>query len=259
MSTYHPESKWTAFLMSLAVPGSGQVWLGSWTAVGWWVAVGLLVAAGKALAVLSGWPEAAWLATPGLLALSVASAEHAKRLADVPPVVAGVKLPVIVQCEVTGKRQVKLGLSVEIPLPAAEVWSWVSDLPRFLVIDPFHCHVWHDDTSPNLGTVLHLEHCAFGIRFLRRGRLLKWSPPTAYTFSDLSQRGPRAGFPHVFALHLLPGMHESDATRLTFQVTGLWTSRLILRGLGLWWLRYVMYDHARLLRCHMQFLLAARD
>jgi hypothetical protein len=94
-----------------------------------------------------------------------------------------------------------------------------------------------------------LSHNAFGRRFLRFGRIVAWHDGSGYTFSDMSGRGPRCGFPHVFAVKLSPaGAGAATRTRLTIRVRGRWTSRLAPTWLGRTWVWLVCREHARLLR-----------
>ena len=84
------------------------------------------------------------------------------------------------------------------------LWKQVRDLPRFLTIDPFHDQVTLMRDEPAEGVDLVLSHNAFGRRFLRFGRIVAWQEACGYTFSDLSARGPRTGFPHVFMVQIEP-------------------------------------------------------
>jgi hypothetical protein len=130
----------------------------------------------------------------------------------------------------------------------ATAWRRVSDLPAFLTIDPFHERVVLMRDAPAAGVDLVLWHNAFGRRFARFGRILSWREGCGYTFSDLSPRGPRHGFPHVFAVAVDPLPGRAEQSRLTIAVRGKWTSPLVPAAIGRWWIWLVCREHARLLR-----------
>jgi hypothetical protein len=129
------------------------------------------------------------------------------------------------------------------------MWTQIADLDTFLTIDPFHHKVTLMRPAAAVGVDLVLSHNAFGRRFLRFGRILRWHEGREYAFSDLSSKGVRHGFPHVFFVRIEPPpAHVPDGCRLAITVRGKWTSRTIPKWLGLCWLRYVCSEHARLLR-----------
>ncbi len=185
------------------------------------------------------------------LALSVLSAEHAKRLLELKCERGSVVTSSSVQCIRWKGRNLGILISLDVVCCQAELWSIIHDLPRFLTIDPFHDAVTLMRASPAVGVDLVLSHNAFGRRFLRFGRIVAWQEGSGYTFSDLSPRGPRAGFPHVFIVKLEPIRESTDFTarsRLTIRVRGRWTSRLAPVWLGRLWVWLVCREHARLLR-----------
>ena len=82
----------------------------------------------------------------------------------------------------------------------------------FVTIDPFHSRVIVLGPELRPGVALALEHRAFGLKFLRFGRLLSWREGRGYTFSDLSGRGGARGFfPHVFDFAVEPAATEAGA------------------------------------------------
>jgi hypothetical protein len=246
-------SKWTAFLLSACVPGAGQLAARSWTCVAWFTAAGILVAgwtfAGQ---FLENW--VAWmlpLQVGAGMALCLLSAEHAKRLLEGSrgATRSTIASPV---CDSQSKgRKLDMEFSLDIPHSQADLWNLISDLPSFLTIDPFHDQVTLMRDQPAKGVDLVLSHNAFGRRFLRFGKIIAWREGCGYTFSDLSSRGPKRAFPHVFMIQLQP-LSPADAanplTRLTVQVRGRWTSRVAPAWLGKLWVRLVCREHARLLR-----------
>ncbi len=247
-------SKWTAFLLSACVPGAGQLAARSWTCLPWFAAAGLLAAAwGYAEKILGS--SAAWLFPLQLgagMALCLLSAEHAKRLLEVRPKNGRSCVVTASACRSKSSgRKLDIEISLDVARSAADAWNLISDLPRFLTIDPFHDRVTLMRDRPEVGVDLVLSHNAFGRRFLRFGKIIAWREGNGYTFSDLSPRGPKQGFPHVFMINIEPQPtveSTSPITRLTIHVRGRWTSRLVPVCLGRLWVWLVVREHARLLR-----------
>jgi hypothetical protein len=239
-------SKWTAFILSACVPGAGQLAAGSWTCVGWFLAAGVIVAAGQGtrswylpvstqpLQILAG------------IGVALLSAEHAKRLLE--PRGNAVVRSCCCTCRAK-KRSVDVLIALDVACSREDLWRTVGDLPRFLVLDPFHESITLMRGEPGVGVDLVLHHDSFGLRFSRFGRIIRWQPGYGYAFSDFSGRGPRTGFPHVFLVNLTPLVDDGGCqrTRLTIRVRGRWTSRSIPLWLGRFWIRLVCREHARLL------------
>ena len=104
------------------------------------------------------------------------------------------------------------------------------------------------DTSvgrrPRAGAALAIRHRFLGFGVDRVGRILRWhefdpadARPAGYSFSDLSARGPRHGFPHVFGYSLRPAGRNNDRCRLQVAVRGRWTAPVPrwAAKLWLWW------------------------
>lgn len=157
----------------------------------------------------------------------------------------------------TGGRwpAVALRFHIDLPRPAAEVWPHVADLRRFACHDLFHRRLIVLAPTLRPGAALAIEHAALGVRRMRFGRLLWWREGRGYAFSDLSARGPRHGFPHIFVVEL-DDRGEREC-RLRLSVRGRWTARLVPRPLARLWLRAVMAAHARILRTNLRSLLDA--
>jgi len=244
-------SKWTAFLLSACVPGAGQLAARSWTCVGWFLAAGMLAAA---LSQMSG-PWLFPLQFVAGIALCLVSAEHAKRLMESRSDSAnGVVRASVCKSHSRG-RQIDIAISLDVPRSQEELWKQISDLPHFLTIDPFHDQVTLMRDMPAVGVDLVLSHNAFGWRFLRFGRIIAWREGSGYTFSDLSPRGSKQGFPHVFMIDLQPVATASEnrtttrlLTRLSIRVRGRWTSSISPGWVGRLWVWLVCREHARLLR-----------
>ncbi len=234
--------KWTAFWLSLAVPGAGQLWAGRWSCLAYFgAAAGLMAALPR---------SGSWAA---LAALGLVGAELAKRSVEAERWPDRARSAVVRSRVVdrSGRgRRVALRIELEVARSPAEVWDQMADLTEFVTIDPFHSRVIVLGTELRPGVALALEHRAFGVKFLRFGRLLRWREGRGYTFSDLSGRsGGRGFFPHVFDFAVEPAAPGGPAaTRLTVGIRGKWTSRRLPRRAGLWWFRYVCREHARLLK-----------
>jgi hypothetical protein len=245
-------SKWTAFVLSACVPGAGQLAARSWTCLAWFAAAGLFVAGWTQVGRLveSGW---IWpLQALAGMTFCLLSAEHAKRLLEDRhgKSISSVVAASAVGCKSEG-RKLDLAISLDVARSQGEVWTLISDLPRFLTIDPFHERITLMRDEPAVGVDLVLSHNACGRRFLRFGKIIAWQEGSGYTFSDLSQRGPKTGFPHVFMIKLQPLASPNDKmplTRLSIYVRGRWTSRVVPVWLGRIWVWLVFREHARLLR-----------
>ena len=132
------------------------------------------------------------------------------------------------------RGRVRLEHAVDLPLPAAAAWNELADLERFACLEFFHRSLWIDGGRPRAGAAIRLRHGVPGLAFDRCGRILRWQPGRGWSFSDLSRRGARLGFPHVFDARLTPT--GAASCRLVLRVTGLWTLRLLPRPLALLWL-----------------------
>lgn len=247
-----PRDKWTAFLLSLAVPGVGQLWAGSFTCLAWFVAAGGVAAFWLALADGFDGRALQLLLVGQFLSLAlvgVCSAEHAKRLLELTARPRRRDFGTHVCGMQRRGRAIQVQIVLDVPMSVAELWRRVANLDRFLTIDPFHERVVLMRDAPAAGVNLVLWHNAFGRRFARFGRILSWHEGEGYAFSDLSAGGPRRGFPHIFCVSVLPANDgRGQASRLSIAVRGKWTSRIVPTTIGRWWIWLVCREHARLLR-----------
>jgi hypothetical protein len=245
--------KWTAFWLSLVLPGAGQLAARSWWAAVW-------IAAGVGLGVLLAQRQASGAAMFDPLAifllgtLGLLSAEHAKRLREPRRREGAIASPYRclsrrVVCEPAAGRSLSVRMSLDFPCSAEELWLLVADLPRFLTLDPFHDRVTLQQLPAARGVDLVLSHNAFGWRFLRFGKILAWNAGRGYTVSDLSARDPQVGFPHAFLIRIAPAEPNGSEPRstLTIRVRGRWNSPFIPPYFGRLWVTWVCREHARLL------------
>ena len=207
-------------LLSLSWPGAGHLYARRWIGVIW-----LAVAVANWLS-----PFALTVRALAHVALGGLAARRAYlHLAGGPRPAAPV------DCTLEGGR-VRVRTTIDVAVwPRAALWAYVSDLARFCRADPFHDVVERD------GDTLVLDHCVFGLRFTRIGRVLSWREGESYSFSDLSVRGPGVGFPHAFVVSVADG-------RIDLEVAGRWTARWLPRALSRAWLRAVVRAHVRLIR-----------
>ena len=241
-------SKWSAFLLSLAAPGAGQLYARSLWCVPWLCAAAMLMV----VAALTATPNAGMTSFKVALfvVLALLSAEHAKRLCEVTRTEARKsRFASRISLPPRRRRAVKVRLELDVPYDQQQFWFSVADLPNFLTIDPFHEKVTLMRTEPQAGVDLVLSHNAFGLRFQRFGRILRWEEGRGYAFSDLPRNKFGIGFPHVFFVKIEAADDRGSAlSRLTIEVRGKWTSRWIPATVARWWLYCVCREHARLLR-----------
>lgn len=161
----------------------------------------------------------------------------------------GSVLAIRVSCAPPRGRAVQVRIELDLARSRDDVWREISDLPRFLTVDPFHEQIVLMRKPARAGVDIAIAHRVLGHRFFRFGRILRWREQEHYLFSDLSRHGPKRGFPHVFDVRLTPLTRTlpGPLCRLSIEVRGKWTSRAIPVWLGRHWLRLVCGEHARLL------------
>ncbi len=152
-----------------------------------------------------------------------------------------------VACSLLG-RAVKLRFDLEVPLGRNRLWERISDLETFLCIDPYHSKIIPMRRELKPGVDLALEHRVLAIRLLRFGRLLTWRERQGYSFSDLSARGPKRGFPHIFTVRIEQDRAGSlNWSRLVVEVKGKWTATWLPHWFRRLWLVCTCRRHAYLL------------
>ena len=127
--------------------------------------------------------------------------------------------------------------SIDVPLTPVSVWGQLRDFPRFAAQDPFHYNPRVVDGFPRPGARIELSHRFFGVAVRRAGRILVWRENLGYSYSDLSRRGARRGFPHVLSYRV--ESLAADSTRLHITVRGRWTATHVPRFLTRLYLRWV--------------------
>jgi hypothetical protein len=153
----------------------------------------------------------------------------------------------VIFVSINKRRRVRLLAEIETTLPREHVWHAMSHLEAFTTCDPFHTRVRSVDNAPIAhGSSIKIIHGFFGVGITRVGRVLRWEENTGYAFSDLSPRGPKLGFPHIYGYRLrdLPG----GGCALTVSVRGVWTMRALPRRYVAAWLTGVMWLIEMLLR-----------
>ena len=130
---------------------------------------------------------------------------------------------------------------LDVPLSAVSVWGQIRDFRRFARLDFFHARIEIDGDVPRAGAFLRMTHQFVFFKVQRIGRIAWWREGLGFSFSDLSLRGVRHGFPHVFGYRI----RETGPARcqVEVRVRGLWTARRVPRWLARLWLRWV-FSHA---------------
>lgn len=155
----------------------------------------------------------------------------------------------MVTIELSPQYRVRATANVEVPLAASTVWGQMRDFAWFTTLDPFHARMRVMSPELRPGARLVIEHRFLGIGINRVGRVLRWVEGSEYCFSDLSTRGTRVGFPHVYRYQVQP--RGDCASRISVTVTGRWSQRSLPRGLVRLWLRFVMAQLAARIRIAM--------
>ena len=136
--------------------------------------------------------------------------------------------------------------AIDLPLSALSTWGQIRDFHRYARQDFFHAKIVVEGELPRQGARLTLSHRYLGLVVARVGRILIWREGIGYAFSDLSTRGPRAGFPHVLGYRIEP-ISESRC-RLHIQVRGRWTATHVPRWAAHLWLVWVFGHVVRTVR-----------
>jgi hypothetical protein len=138
-----------------------------------------------------------------------------------------------------------------LPMSAGAAWGELRDFTRYAAQDTFHAEFRIEGGVPRTGARFVVTHRFLLFSVRRVGRILRWQEldrsaaptvgpqnrPAGYSFSDLSQRGPRHGFPHTFSYYLRPA--GAASCTLEIVVRGRWTARLVPRWAAWLWLRWV--------------------
>ena len=144
----------------------------------------------------------------------------------------------MIRVEIDRRWRVRLTTEFELPLDAPSAWLSLRDFRRFACQDIFHRKLELESAQPHAGAAFALEHGLLGLRVVRVGRVLYWHEGSSYAFSDLSRRGPRKGFPHIYTYRLTPV--DDARCRFRLEVRGLWTLRSLGRPLIRLWLGWIL-------------------
>lgn len=143
--------------------------------------------------------------------------------------------------------------ALHLPMSAGAAWGELRDFTRYASQDTFHAEFRIEGGLPRRGARFVVAHRFMLFSVERVGRILRWQElersaaaaptpgkrygPAGYSFSDLSRRGPRHGFPHTFSYYLRPAGPESCTLEVV--VRGRWTARLVPRWAARLWLEWV--------------------
>lgn len=146
--------------------------------------------------------------------------------------------------------------TARIDAPADETWTVMQRFNRFIAADPYHTRVTDTQGNrlnalPPRGTRLRIGHGIGFTWFDRVGTLIRHKPGQCFAFTDLSPRGPNAGFPHVYKYTLTPISEQSCEIKLT--VRGKWSARWLPRPIVYAWLWWVMAQADWSLRTHTAY------
>ena len=139
----------------------------------------------------------------------------------------------------TNAGRVRLQYEATLPAPISAAWQRLRNFERCSCLDFFHRDVQLPG-PPAPGLRFALPHRVFGLTIERHGEILRWREGRGWAFSDLSKKGPRRGFPHVFTAELEP--LDEDRCRLDLTITGLWTARWLPRSWVRPWLRLNVHE-----------------
>jgi hypothetical protein len=126
---------------------------------------------------------------------------------------------------------------IELPLAIGRAWGQLRDFRTFAAQDFFHADVRVDGNGPRAGASIEIPHRFGPFRVTRVGRILRWEEGRGYSFSDLSRRGPRAAFPHVYRYALRAT--DVGGCALEISIRGRWTLRAVPRWVVRLWLLWV--------------------
>lgn len=141
------------------------------------------------------------------------------------------------QIAISFSGAVRCRAALDVPLSLTSVWGQIRDFDKFAQLDLFHSNINLKGGVVRQGAILEMQHRYGPFAVRRVGRILVWKENVGYSFSDLSRRGPRAGFPHVFSYRLESTGEQT--CRLHVAVTGRWTADFIPRPFARLWLCWV--------------------
>ena len=133
--------------------------------------------------------------------------------------------------------QVDCRADIRLDVPATSVWGQLRDFRRYASHDYFHRDIRVAGGEVRQGAAIRLSHAFAGFRVERVGRILVWREGHGFAFSDLSEKGPRVGFPHVLSVSV-DALHDNQSI-VHLRVRGRWTARWVPRFVRQIWLYWV--------------------
>jgi hypothetical protein len=128
-------------------------------------------------------------------------------------------------------------------MTARSAWGQIRDFRTYGSHDYFHADVKIQGGVARQGARLRILHRYGPFEVERCGKIDWWEEGRGYSFSDLSLRGPRRGFPHVFGYRLIPDGPDRCVLHVT--VRGRWTARGVPRWAARLWLAWVFFHVVR--------------
>jgi len=143
-----------------------------------------------------------------------------------------------ISVQLAANGRVDAVLEFEYPLNATAVWGQMRHMAEFATHDPFHASVAIAGGRPVAGAEIRIVHGLGPFCFARVGRILRWREGVGYAFSDLSRRGTKVGFPHVYSYEVK--QFAPGACRFRLAVRGRWTASWLPRIVVRAWLAWVL-------------------
>jgi hypothetical protein len=115
---------------------------------------------------------------------------------------------------------IKVVEQLELAVPQAVVWTWMSDLAQLIQADPLHVAV-HFETAPpyGVGTRVMVDHnFGWGQLFPRLLRVTHWEPLERISWVEIDPKQPRYNFPH--SEHFRLRARDAQSTLIVNEVRG---------------------------------------
>lgn len=139
---------------------------------------------------------------------------------------------------ITRRGRVQCTAVMRVPLSSSMVWGQIRDFRTFASLEYFHAKIDIAGDVPRAGAALEIAHRFLVFHVHRVGRICRWKEGDGFAFSDLSRRGLKSGFPHIFSYRIRP--ISPGACDVQIRVAGKWTASFVPRWLAWLWLRWIM-------------------